>query len=345
MATYTKLPSGKWRAQVRRMGIRRGETFTFKRDAVKWAQSIEVQAQHIVTSGYQPVPDGYTFGDLLQEYIAEVKEGGRTKTATLAMLNRQLGDIKLKTINSIHLRDFINLRIKEGAGGVTIAADLSYLGAVLKYGKHARQMDLPTHLATDARGHLKALKISTRSNERDREPTSIELDRLFTLWNGSKQQRIPMPLLCQFALATAMRQDEICSILVSDVDVDEKTVIIRNRKDPQRKEGNHQRVPLLASAWLLVEQAISGRTDGKVFPYQTRSVSTAFTRACKKLNIINLHFHDLRHKAAGDLFRLGLDIPKVALITGHKDWKMLARYTHTKSQDVHNAIKKLAGNS
>jgi integrase len=150
-----------------------------------------------------------------------------------------------------------------------------------------------------------------------------------------------METLCRFALATAMRQEEICSLLIEDVDANKHTAIIRNRKDPQRKQGNHQTVPLLPEAWILVEPALRKRTSGKVFPYQAASVSTAFTRACAKLGIIDLHFHDLRHKATSDLFRLGLQIPQVALLTGHKTWTQLRRYTHTKADDVHNAVLKL----
>ena len=51
---------------------------------------------------------------------------------------------------------------------------------------------------------------------------------------------------------------------------------------------------------------------------------------------------DLRHRAAAQFFRMGLDIPRVALLTGHRTWTMLRRYTSIKPEDVHNAIKKPA---
>lgn len=338
MATLTKLPSGKWRAQVRKGGMYRGETFTLKRDAQAWAKQIEVQAEHIVASGYQPVPEGYSVGDLIDGYALECNMGGRTKQATHAMLKRELGSIPLKRINSIHLRDFIDIRVKAGAGGVTIAADLSFFGAILKWGKHSRRMDLPTDLARDARRDLSARKVSTRSAERDREPTTAELEKLYAFWTANKRQTIPMATLCAFALATAMRQDEICTIRLEDVDAVKRTVIIRDRKDPRKKEGNNQTVPLLPAAWALVEPILSVRQVGRIFPYQASSVSTAFTRACSTLGIEDLRFHDLRHKATSDLFRMGLTIPQVAVLTGHKTWTQLKRYTHTNSEDVHEAV-------
>lgn len=95
----------------------RGETFTLKRDVEAWAKKLEVQAEHIVANGYQPVPEGYSVADLIDGYALECNMGGRTKQATHAMLKRQLGTIPLKRINSIHLRDFVDRRRKDGAGG------------------------------------------------------------------------------------------------------------------------------------------------------------------------------------------------------------------------------------
>jgi hypothetical protein len=91
------------------------------------------------------------------------------------MLKRELGKIPLRRLNSIHLRDFIDKRQNAGAGGVVIAADLSFFGATLKWGKHSRRMDLPTNLALNARRDLSARQVSTRSVERDREPTQAPL--------------------------------------------------------------------------------------------------------------------------------------------------------------------------
>ena len=342
MATYTQLPSKRWRVQVRRKGGAHGDkVFTLKRDAEKWGRQYEAQAEGIAANGYQPVPRGYSIADLIDSYALECSMGGRTKQATHAMLKRDLGNISLKHLNSIHLRDFIDKRLKAGAGGVTIAGDLSFFGAILKWGKHSRRMDLPTDLALNARRDLTTRNVSTRSNERDREPTDAELEQIFTYWQTNTRQVIPMETLCRFALATAMRQDEICSILLEDVDLARGTVIIRNRKDPRKKEGNNQTVPLLPDALELLKAQIAGRTVGPVFPYNAPSVSSAFTRTCAKLKIIDLHFHDLRHKATSDLFRMGLTIPQVALLTGHKTWVQLKRYTHTKPEDVHAAIKRL----
>jgi site-specific recombinase XerD len=36
------------------------------------------------------------------------------------------------------------------------------------------------------------------------------------------------------------------------------------------------------------------------------------------------------------LFEAGFSIQQVALVTGHKDWKMLRRYTHLRPEALHD---------
>lgn len=339
MATYQQLPSGSWRVQVRMAGLYRAKTLPTKRAAQTWAQAIELQAAHAAVSGFAPPPKGATLGDLIDKYRETIKPAGKTKRATLAMLQRQMGNVKLATLNALHLRDFIDRRLAEGAGGVTIAADLSFLSAVLKWARHARRIDINERLALEARASLKHRGINTRTRERTREPTDEELARLFDHWRANERMRLPMETLCRFALATGMRQEEIANLVLDDVEPVARTVVIRDRKDPQRKQGNDQTVPLLPDAWAIVAPIYAERQMGAMFPnVHAASVSAAFTRACSALGVVDLHFHDLRHKATADLFRMGLDIPRVALLTGHKTWTMLRRYTAIKPANVHAAI-------
>jgi integrase len=48
----------------------------------------------------------------------------------------------------------------------------------------------------------------------------------------------------------------------------------------------------------------------------------------------NLHFHDLRHEAVSRLFEKVLNIAEVSAISGHKELRMLARYTHLRAADL-----------
>jgi integrase len=168
-----------------------------------------------------------------------------------------------------------------------------------------------------------------KGHERDRRPTEDEIDALVGFFRSNDHQIIPVDRIMRFAIATAMRQDEISRVDWSDVDAGKRTLLIRDRKDPRQKQGNHQTIPLLSvsgyGAWEIQEeqQRGTGAKNGRVFPYNRRSVGTAFRRGCKKLGIEDLHFHDLRHDGTSRLFEVGFSIEQVALVTGHKDWKML----------------------
>lgn len=336
MATFSKLPSGRWRVQIRRGDIYRAATFDKKGDARDWATQIEAQAEQIQKGGLIS-PKGLKVGHLVEMYREAVPGGGRTKGACLARLEDRLKRTAPDRL-AFALRDYIDKRQGEGAGGVTIAQDLSYLATVLDWARHTRRVDVDPEVARDARRSLKHRNLSTRSKERERIPTQAELAALFKYWESNPRQKIPMPKIARFALASAMRLGEITRIRAEDVDKDRRAVLIRQRKDPKKKELNDQLVPLVGEAWDIVSARLKKHPRGALFPYNRASVSTAFTRACQHLEIRDLHFHDLRHAATVDLFRKGLDIPRVALITGHKSWENLKRYTNLGPEDVHDAL-------
>jgi integrase len=169
------------------------------------------------------------------------------------------------------------------------------------------------------------------------------LDRLVRAFETNRFQIIPVGRIIRLAVATAMRQDEINRIERADFDPQKKMLLVRDRKDPRRKSRNNQRIPLLDvtgyDACAIIEQqqrCVSG-IGGRIFPYNGRSVGTAFRRQCRDLKIEDLHFHDLRHEGTSRLFEAGFSIEQVSLVTSHKDWKMLRRYAHLKPEALHNA--------
>lgn len=58
------------------------------------------------------------------------------------------------------------------------------------------------------------------------------------------------------------------------------------------------------------------------------SIAFAFRDARGLLQIDDLRFHDLRHEGISRLFEIGLNIPHVATVSGHRSWQNLKRYTH-----------------
>ena len=73
------------------------------------------------------------------------------------------------------------------------------------------------------------------------------------------------------------------------------------------------------------------------------NVSLAFLRACRAAKISDFRFHDLRRTAASWMRMKGADIHTVALILGHKDLRMAARYQHLSPAFLSDAVKLLDG--
>lgn len=346
MATITKLPSGHWRVQIRRKQSYASETFLRHEDARKWA----TETEHRIDRGEPPLKRGKvdptTFAHLVDLHVDDMCEVGkaprRSKQFTLNSLKDKLGKVKLEELTRERLIQFGKNRAKEGAGPVTLSTDFSYLKLVLTHAAAVHGVNVKAEPVDLARFALKRLGLIGQSRQRDRRPTADELKRLLDHFDDNTKLQIPMGRIVRFAIASAMRQEEICRIRWSEVDVQRRVVLVRDRKDPREKDGNHQFVPLLnltgfdALRLIRIQRKYCRRGDF-IFPYNSRSIGTAFRRACKLLKIHDLHFHDLRHEATNRLFEAGMSIEQVALVTGHRDWKILKRYTHLRPEALHES--------
>jgi len=128
---------------------------------------------------------------------------------------------------------------------------------------------------------------------------------------AGRPDSINMALVTVFALFSTRRQEEIASILWCDLEQAPRTrILVRDMKHPGQKIGNNVRCDLPEEAMRVI-QAMP-RVDERIFPYNHRSISSRFTRACKVFGIEDLHFHDLRHEGVSRLFEMGETIPHVA---------------------------------
>jgi integrase len=274
MPSYTKLKSGSWRVQVRRKHEYAANTFIRRRDAEEWA----IEVERSIDRG-DPVPRSRPheqpriFSDLIALHFDDLAQVGkpvrRSKSMVLKALKVSLGRVKLQDITREKLIEFGRRRAAQGAGPATLAIDFSFIRTILTHAAAVHGIEVSVESVRLARGALKHLDLVAKSNERDRRPTQDELNRLIEYAETNPQQFIPLGRIIRFAVASAMRQGEICRIEWPDVDMKKRTVKIRDRKDPRRKDGNHQVIPLLNStgydAWqIILEQRIVTRGLGSV---------------------------------------------------------------------------------
>ena len=135
-----------------------------------------------------------------------------------------------------------------------------------------------------------------------------------------------------------MRIGEVCSLRWEDLNHDHKTILVRDRKDPRKKTGNHMIVPLLAGSFdIAIKQEQCGDL---IFPFNSRSVTAGFQRVRNGLGIEDLRYHDLRREGASRLFEKGYSIEEVAQVTGHSNLNILWQvYTQLFPHKLHDKFK------
>ena len=127
-----------------------------------------------------------------------------------------------------------------------------------------------------------------------------------------------------------MRRGENLSLTWENVHLGKRYVHL-----PDTKNGDSRDVPLSQQALQLLRDLPRNiREDQAFFPLHFEALKGSWRRACSRAGIIDLRFHNLRHEATYMFFEKGLNVMEVAAITGHKDLRMLQRYTHLRAEDL-----------
>lgn len=84
------------------------------------------------------------------------------------------------------------------------------------------------------------------------------------------------------------------------------------------------------------------RRQGRVYPLTAVTLRLALNRVRERAGVPGLRFHDLWHEAISRFAETGLTAAELAIISGHRDPRMLMRYTHLRSSEL---ARKLSGRS
>ena len=326
MATILKR-GGKYQVLIRRKGFATTcRTFHQKADADEWARHMEIKADR----GDLPTPvkvlDTYRIRDILEKYRDEItvkKRSANTEAYILnAFLRLPIANLTLAQITPAHFSTHRDKRLKKVKSG-TVNRELGIV-------KHAfdiamREWDIP--LRENPLAKFKKLKTD---NARSRRLEGEEWNAIKTAVATCRNPFI-MPLI-RLAIETAMRRGELLAMQWHHIDFEVRTALI-----PVTKNGHSRTIPLTSEAVKILReiQDMKEADSKNVFSGVTgNAADNAWDRIIKRAKVEDLHFHDLRHEAISRFFERGLSVPEVALISGHRDFRMLFRYTHLKAEDV-----------
>jgi integrase len=330
----------KWQAIVRRKGYGQvARSFTTKRDAETWARQQEIaldRAELPVSTG---VLKGMTLRDLLIRYRNEVSSRKRSREMEQRWINGFLRQRMVdKSLAALRPEDFAAYRDERLAGAVP--STVSRMMVILQHAYEAARRDWGLPIPVNP---VKQVRKPGYGAPRERRLGPGELERLLGACSAKRTPYLaPLILL---ALETAMRRGELLAMRWGDINWNRNTIRI-----PVAKNGHSRTIPLSPQGRELLLrwgdgiecEGLAPRAAETVFPVGANAVRLAWDRLCRRAGVTDLHFHDLRHEAISRFFEKGLSVPEVALISGHRDYRMLARYTHMNAERVAHKLATVA---
>jgi integrase len=134
--------------------------------------------------------------------------------------------------------------------------------------------------------------------------------------------------MARFALATGLRQRNVCRLKWSEVDGPRRCAWVH---PDQSKTRSALAVPLNADAMAVLE-AQRGRHAEYVFAYEGRPVwqvnTKAWRRAVQRAGLVDFRWHDLRHTWASWHVQAGTPLNVLQELGGWSSYDMVLRYAH-----------------
>ena len=325
MAHLKKRKSGKWTAEIRQPDNKYiSKTFLKKSNASNWAREVEYQLDK---QQYEDFSDSarLTLGDLIMRYRDEItptKKGSACEGHKLnLMLRHKIAKCRLLELKAKNIFDFkSDIRINRKPA--TINKYIHYIYTIWETARIQWDIALPSRNPASL---VSKEKIKTKI---DRILSPDEYRDLLVA--GSKSNLPFLADIIEFAYITAMRFGEITKLEVKDIDFHKSIAKLLDTKN-----GEDRAVPLTKRA---LEICNKYRFRNALFDIKRDQFRHYYEQACRRAKIKDFRFHDLRACAITNLFLRGWSIAEVSVVSGHKSWSELKRYTRIKPLDL---VKKI----
>lgn len=327
MATF-RTRNGRTQVQVRRQGSAPvTRTFASRKDAEEWAREMERQADRRGLPVNPAVLDRTTLAQVLVRFRDEVVP--TTKSAEVdtyiinAFLRRPLAKVALSALTPGKFAQYRDERLREVSAD-TVQRELSVYQRALK--KAMTDWELP--LTVNPLSLVSKPKKAKGRNRRLVDGEQVKIMAAIT--TGMRRCRNPwIAPLVELALETSRRRSDLLKLEWANVDLERRVALL-----PDTKNGDDQTIALSRRAMEILDE-LRGKHPTRVFPISAEAVKCAWRRLRKRAGAEDLRFHDLRHEAISRFFEeKGLSIPEAALMSGHRDPRMLFRYTHLRAESI-----------
>ena len=216
------------------------ETFDKKSLAKDWAARRESELK-VPGTLEQVRHKGVTVRQVLERYRDDYdgkSKFGRTKLGHIEFLinHPTFSSLDAIKLTSSQLVPHIAQRRRNGAVASTANNDLIWLRNALRAIRIGRGTPLDIQVIDDTSFLCRKEKLVAKSKQSTRRPSMDELNALMEYFNDRDgRATIPVVEITLFALFSSRRQEEICRIQWSDLDQENKRVLVRDMKHPREK--------------------------------------------------------------------------------------------------------------
>ncbi|QBG34376.1 tyrosine-type recombinase/integrase [Litorilituus sediminis] len=318
MASVRVLKSGSINVQVRLSG-QKPISKTFPKNTSQSVIDDWIESKEFIRlneSKYNQL----TLSGLIDEYIERVMTGRSGEVAARDRAKQLLKYYK-NTIpqSAAEVNGYKWYRLDLGRANSTVRGEIELLGRVLRFA--IKELSLNIIDATEG------VSKPPPSKGRDSIVNEKQMLKIANAMPTGKGE------LVKVYFYTAMRRSELVKIELSDVDLKNRTVLLR-----ETKNGEDRLCPLSSQALDIITARYNyckAKGQQRLYPYKKESITQAFKRTIRKLNMDeSLVLHSLRHSAATRYAELGLTTLQLSAVTGHKSLSQLARYTHLNAKSV-----------
>ncbi|MDO6591726.1 site-specific integrase [Loktanella sp. D2R18] len=316
MASIRKLPSGRWQAQVMRVGVRKSKSFVSKLEAKDWAAREEY-----LISDCRPKGATVTLGEAFNRYASEVspkKRGERWEVVRLRKLRKDaFASILMADLTPSDFATWRDQRLGEVSPG-TVKREMELVSGVLAISRQEWGYLVSNPMAEVRR--------PAKPAPRNRLVSDRELEALAISAGGDLSNATARAFHAfLFAIETAMRSGEILELTWAHVDIESRVAHL-----PMTKNGTSRDVPLSSEAVRLL--GMLPHAD-PIFDLDATSRDALWRKLRDRAGVVGLTFHDARHSAITKLARR-LDVLDLARMVGHKNVAQLMTYYNESAASI-----------
>jgi integrase len=317
-------------------GKRKMKSFKRKKDAEAYLAKVGVAKREGKYDEIFKPPKETLFNELADHYV-EFYQGQRSfagfKSHVIRELREVFGERKLSQITYLDLEKWRHQRkatpTKAGRprADASVNADMAILGHMLNKAIEWEMLETSPF----KKGKRLMFKLD---NQRTKFLNEEEINALLAAC-------IPhLRPIVETALLTGMRRGELLGL---------KWEQIRHGHIylTKTKSGKGRQIPInirLAEVFKYLRLANQLKSEFVFCDSQGRrfyEVKRSFTAACKRAELYDFRFHDLRHTFASRLVMKGVSLKAVQELLGHADLKMTMRYAHLSKSHLKEAVNLL----